>query len=165
MIYFPETAEAKEFLLAWAMKVIGVRHLEQPYPVGFFIGDDENPRLAAVGIYHDYRPPSVFLSLASVNPHWATKKNIQCLYSYAFTPKPVGLGVNRITALCDKRNKRSRKFIAGVGFKEEGCIRQGGGAGEDLIVYGLLRRELEVAGKNISVEGDVAGLRKKLAHG
>lgn len=158
MIYLPETEAQKEFLLKWAMKIIGLRGLVMPYPIGIFVGDDENPRIACVAIYHDHRPPNVFMSIASINPHWATKKNIGALYSFAFTPRPVGLGVNRITALADKVNKRSRKFIKGIGFREEGCIRKGGSNGEDLILYGLLRNELKVRERNISVEADIRKL-------
>lgn len=155
MIFLPETKEQKEFLLKWAMKGLGISWLMEPYPVGIFVDD----KIACVAIYHEHRAPSVMMSIYAINPHWATKKNVQTLYSYAFTARPIGLGVERITALVDKKNKRSRRFLEGIGFKLEGCLRKAAKLGEDLCIYGILRNELKVKDKNISVEGDIRQLK------
>ena len=157
-VWFPETEEKKQLLMQWAMRGLGMQTITEPaYPVGIFVDD----QIACVAVYHDFRPPSVIMSLYAINPKWASKKAIQTLYSFAFTAKPAGLGAGRITALIEKKNKRSRRFVEGIGFKLEGCVRKGGALGaDDMMIYGLLRRELEVRGKNISVEGNIPQLRK-----
>lgn len=157
MIYMPETKPQKEFLLKWAMKSLGIAHFtNDAYPIAVF----RNEKMACVAIYHDYIPPSVLMSIYAIDPGWATRKNIQCLYSYAFTARPIGLGAGRITGLVEKKNKRSRRFLEGIGFILEGCSKKAGRRGEDdLMIYGLLRNALKVKTKNISVEGNVKQLR------
>ncbi|CAN7304505.1 N-acetyltransferase [Phyllobacterium sp. LjRoot231] len=51
-------------------------------------------------------------------------------------------GFKRITALISADNEPSLRFIKGFGgFVQEGVMRQGGTKGEDLIMFGLLRRD------------------------
>lgn len=86
------------------------------------------------------------------NPHWnrvemcwacdipraVTRGAILTMLGGAFLPPQSRIG---ISATAEKHNKRARKFMAGLGFKEEGVIRQATPEGRNLIIYGLLRED------------------------
>ena len=52
----------------------------------------------------------------------------------------VQLDCQRATVIVRKKNKRSRKFVEWLGFRQEGCCRRGF-KDDDAIIYGLLREE------------------------
>lgn len=70
-------------------------------------------------------------------PGWLTRSTLKALFGYPF----LQLGVVRITTMVAKANRRARKMNERLGFKQEGCIRNGFGGGRDMIVYGMLRSE------------------------
>lgn len=46
--------------------------------------------------------------------------------------------MKRITAHCEKKNRRARKLVEGIGFRFEGTMRYGGENGDDdLVIYGM----------------------------
>jgi RimJ/RimL family protein N-acetyltransferase len=69
-------------------------------------------------------------------PSAITRGVILTMLGHAFLPP-----MNRmaLTATAEKANKRSRRFMEAIGFKEEGCIRRATPEGRNLIIYGLLR--------------------------
>jgi RimJ/RimL family protein N-acetyltransferase len=78
----------------------------------------------------------MFMAFAADSPRWASKENVAALGAWAFDQ----LGVQRVTAVVKKNNKRARKFDEGVGFRVEGKIRKAEG-NTDFIIYGLLKDE------------------------
>ena len=86
------------------------------------------------------------------NPHWnrvemcwacdipraVTRGAILTMLGTAFLPPQ---SRRAISATAEKKNKRARKFMEGLGFREEGCIRKAGANESNLIFYGLLREE------------------------
>ncbi len=70
-------------------------------------------------------------------PGWLTKATLRTFFSYPF----VSLKCIRVTGTVAKANKRSRDLNKRLGFKEEGCIRDGMGRGRDMIIMGMLRSE------------------------
>jgi RimJ/RimL family protein N-acetyltransferase len=94
-------------------------------------------KLVAVCAYNNYKTFDIELSLASESPRWASKQVITWLLSYPF----VQLKTQRVTALVKKSNRRARKLLLGVGFKEEGCHRHAAANLETVFSYGLLKTE------------------------
>jgi hypothetical protein len=107
-------------------------------PMFEVMGFARDGQLMCVFVIHQYAPPNTFISFASINPRWASKENLRALGFWIFDE----LGCDRMTTITEKRNKRSRKFQEGVGFKYEGKLR-GGTHNDDLIVYGLLKKDHE----------------------
>lgn len=67
-------------------------------------------------------------------------KACSAMINYAFDI----YGVNRVEIRCAKSNEKSRAIPSRLGFIQEGIIREGerlSHGREDLIIYGLLRRE------------------------
>lgn len=74
---------------------------------------------------------------ASDNAKWATRANLLTLMSPPF----IKWGMEGITATTNKNNKRVRKILEGMGWKREGTLRNAGGNGQNVMIYGLLRHE------------------------
>lgn len=102
------------------------------------IGILRNGKIIAGCVYHRYYPDfgDIEMSIAADTPLWSTKFNILALLDYPFNQ----LKCHRVTALTQGRNTRIRRFLEGIGFKQEGCIRQGF-IDDDTIVYGMLKDE------------------------
>jgi len=103
------------------------------------MGFSRDGELLCVFVVHQYDVPNIFISFASKSPRWASKENVRAIGYWVFD----NLGCDRMTAITEKKNKRSRRFQEGVGFKHEGKLR-GGAHNDDLIIYGLTKKDHEV---------------------
>ena len=90
-------------------------------------------------VYHDYRRFSIQMSLASVSPHWCSRRTLRALLGYPF----LQLMVARITVCTAKQNKKLRSLVERLGFQLEGRLRAGFDGQRDLLIYGLLRNEAD----------------------
>jgi len=87
---------------------------------------------------HDVKEHSTGLGIYSASPRWCTPANCRKVSEVLFDT----LGKRYIYTLTPKLNRRARKLAEGMGFREHGCLPECGPMGEDdLIVYGMLRRE------------------------
>jgi len=115
-----------------------VENLGEYIAIGIVSDEDE---IMAGAVFNNYRGTNIEIQFASVDARWATKENIGSLLSYPF----VQLGVSRLTAVVSKNNKRVRKFLLGIGFKNEGTLRNAfllpDGSPENAIIYGMIRKE------------------------
>lgn len=96
--------------------------------------------LIAGAVYHQYHPDvgDIQVAFAADDPRWAQKGTIAGILAFPFRQ----LGCVRITALTGESNKRTRRFVEGIGFKLEGVVRKGLRT-EDMCIYGLLEEEAE----------------------
>lgn len=101
------------------------------------IGIEEGGTLIAGVVYHDYRRFSIQISMASETPRWCNRRTLYVLLGYPFNQ----CMVERITACTSKNNKPLRSLVTRLGFKLEGMIRRGFDGVQDLLVYGLLKKE------------------------
>ena len=102
------------------------------------IGFSRDNRLACVVVAYHATNDNIVCSFAADTPRWASKQNIAAWGAWLFGQ----LGMKHITAMVLKNNKRSRKFVEGVGFRYEGKIRKVAD-GTDMIIYGMLKEEHE----------------------
>ena len=127
------TAEQNDKLAILAANRLGVDSFQPCQCIAFM---DAN-KLAGVVVYSNYRHPSIEVSIFCDDPRWALNRDmIEEALMYPFRQ----LKVNRITALVQKNNKRSRKMVKRLGFVEEGKLRKAS-TKDDLFVYGLLPEE------------------------
>lgn len=142
-IVVPENQEQNLALAQWACDILG-DELEafgfdrHGYPLFSTIGFAVDNELLCVFVAFQYAKPNVTMAFASTSPRWATKGNIAYLGRWLFD----SLDCQRITAIIEKKNKRSRKFCEGVGFRHEGKLRKAKPDG-DVIIYGLLKEDHE----------------------
>jgi hypothetical protein len=102
------------------------------------MGFSRNNELVCVIVAYHASTSNIMLSIAATTPRWASKENLAAVGQWIYGQ----LGMQHISTVCLKSNKRSRKFTEGVGFRYEGKIRRGGN-GEDMIIYGMLKEEHE----------------------
>ena len=102
------------------------------------IGIMKEGYLIAGIVYHRYQKFDIEMSMASIDPSWATRKILRTMFQYPFQQ----LGCSRVTATTPKNYKHVRTFLERLNFKLEGVIRKGYGS-EDACIYGLLREELK----------------------
>lgn len=131
----PRTDAENQFLCNWAAKIIGQDEFKNARGLGFA---DHNG-IVAVVVLHDLSPPNVFLSWASTSPRWFTKRTIFIIYDWIFNQHKC----QRVTGLVEKNNKRARKIDEGLGMRLEGVLRKASPSGQDLMIYGLLRKEAD----------------------
>ena len=133
-----------EELALWAEKS-GIGPFQRPLTAIGVAGIDG--KIMAVAIYNNYRySDDIEISFVAATPRWATQGNIRAMLSYPF----VQLGVKRLSAVTNKNNKRSRKLLTGLGFKQEGVHPFAGKDGETAMTYGMY---LEPAKKWINSNG------------
>lgn len=91
-------------------------------------------KIEGVVAFFNYRWPSIEVAFYCENFRWAlNRQGIAEVLSYPFKQ----LNCRRITAIVERKNKRARKMVQRLGFKEEGMLRKGGEFG-DVFIYGLL---------------------------
>ena len=117
-------------LIRWAGGIIGIKDFGPAFAMGI-IGSGA---IAAVAVFHNYRNPSIEVSMASVTPRWGTKEIFKALTSYPF----IQLNCRRITATTEAKNQSVRTFLQRFGFTEEGYHPHVFPDG-DAVTYGLLR--------------------------
>lgn len=105
--------------------------------VAIGVADSEGFLVGGV-VYHNYDPyfRSMELSCASTTPRWVTREIICALLRYNFGQAQC----RRITSVVPRKSTSARRFLEGLGFKREGCVRFGFGS-DHAIVYGLLVEE------------------------
>jgi len=80
--------------------------------------------------------------MAAITPRWASRAVIGSILSFPFEQ----LDCNRITAVTLRKSPgpkgaSPRRFLKGLGFREEGLARDGFGRGKDAVIYGLLKTD------------------------
>jgi RimJ/RimL family protein N-acetyltransferase len=133
-VVVPRNDAENTFLCDWAAKRIG----QGPFKNARALGFANQSGLVAAIVLHDLSPPNVFTSWA-VEKGGFSRKLIAAFYKWAF----VQSGCLRITALVERKNKRSRKLCEGLGMKLEGVTRKCAPNGQDLFIYGMLREEAD----------------------
>lgn len=121
----------------WVAKQLGSQ-LEDYWPftaIGFSIRDE----LVAGVIYNNFHRSDrdIQLTAAATNPRWMTKNNLQSIFEYPYNQ----LSCVRTTAVTGRKNKRTRKLLVGLGYRQEGCCRKAMGGTQDAIIYGMLEKE------------------------
>lgn len=110
--------------------------LLEPYQC---IGLYDGRRIAAGCLYYNYVGHDMELAFYSESPHWVTASRVGKFLEYPF----IEAGCMRITAKTSRRNKRMRRCLEGMGFKQEGVKRKGHDGIEDAIEYGMLYSEAQ----------------------
>ena len=132
MIEFPANEARNAFLRAWIEQ-----RLQSNLGQCACLGVWRDEKLVAVCAYNNYKTFDIEINFAADSPRWATKQVVTWLLSYAF----VQLKTQRVTALVKKSNRRARKLLTGIGFKEEGTHRHAAANLETVFSYGILRTE------------------------
>ena len=106
--------------------------------------DPENQKseLIAGVLFHDYCAlgdgGKIEVSMAAATPRWAQPGIIRAILHYPF----IQLKCHVLLATTNKLNKRTRRFLEGLGFKERGIIPNRPYA-DDTVIYALRREDAQ----------------------
>lgn len=100
------------------------------------IAPNKQPLVIAGLLYHDYcalgNGGKIEISMASEDPRWAQKGIIRALLHYPF----IQLRCHIVICTTNRTNKRTRKFLEGIGFSERGTVPNRPYA-DDTIIYAM----------------------------
>lgn len=130
MIVYPKDRSENEGLKLWLTRRVR-DYRPGHYTACVAVLRDNN--IAAVVAWDNYRGRDIEATFAASTPRWATRQTIRDLLLYPFGQ----LKVARVTAMVHKSNKRSRRFIEGIGFHLEGKHRHAGPHKESVFSYGM----------------------------
>lgn len=120
MIFAPDTDMERQRLLVWAKDRLPQIDDFGPPEMTIPIGIVRSGELLAVAVWHNFRGTNIEVSFAADSPRWATKQSVRFVIGFPFWYIP---GVRRVSAICEQRNKRVRKLLRGIGFREEGVLQ------------------------------------------
>ncbi len=99
---------------------------------------EKNGDITAVAVYNNWRHSnSVEISIASVGRNWLTRPFLAAVFAAPF----IEWNMRRVSSSIAANNAKSIRFCEHLGFTREGTIREGHCSGDDLLIYGLLKRE------------------------
>lgn len=127
--------EPAEDMIAWAQERIdGCRFRDDAKAIGVM----EDGTLRGVVVFDAFSSTGCWISVASDGTrNWLTREFILRVFAFPF----IQCRHPRLNAFVSEHNPASLQFCDGFGFKREGLLREAGDHGEDLVVFGLLRRE------------------------
>lgn len=102
------------------------------------IGMRDNGALIAVTVFDSFTTTGCWVHVVSNGgKRWVNKEYIIRVFAYPF----LQCNYPRLNSFVSVNNKAAIAFNEWFGFVREGVLREAGDDGEDLIVFGLLRRE------------------------
>ena len=104
------------------------------------IGMAVDRQIVAAVLFDTFTTTSCMVHLASDGSKRFIRRDFG-LIRHAMAYPFVQLGLPRITCMISENNSASLRFTRHFGWVEEGRLREAGEDGEDVIVFGLLRRE------------------------
>lgn len=121
-------------MLSWATERGGIRFRDDAAAIG--VRSDEG--LHGVIVFDSFTTTGCWVSVVSDGGRkWITRELIIRVFAYPF----IQLDYPRLNSFVSVNNADAIRFNEHFGFQREGILREAGEKGEDLIVYGMLRRE------------------------
>ena len=99
------------------------------------IGWERNGELVSAVVYNHFSGNDIAMHVAGKG-YWATPAVLRAYFTYPFNQ----LKCQRVTAYVASRNAKCLTLVERLGFRREGCLREGA-YDDDLLIFGMLRRE------------------------
>lgn len=130
---YPQTPEEQAGLIIWLQQRIpDITFGPQTKCIAFF---EEGEGIKGVVAFYNYRGTGMEIAFAA-DGAWARRDLMAQAMRY-----PFAIGCHRVSALARKDNKKVRKLLEQLGFKQEGKLRRAAEDGTDMFIYGLLEHE------------------------
>ena len=133
-IEIPQTDEAKHYFAHWLAARIPHFQTEGVHTVALWHGE----QVAAVVGFCNPHYNRVEACWACDIPRAVTRGAILTMLGFAFIPP---WNRHAISATAEKSNKRARRFMEGLGFRQEGVLKEVTPEGGNLLIYALLRSD------------------------
>jgi RimJ/RimL family protein N-acetyltransferase len=134
LIIFKENSNLGDSIFKWINDGLGGNLLGYNY-VAAILKDEK----IIAGINFIEGQNECILDIYSIDPTWCTREHLAKIFDFAFYE----LGYVRCSAIVAEDNEHTLKFLAKLGFKQEGIIRKGFDGVKNAVYNGLLREEFE----------------------
>lgn len=131
---------ADELVAEWVQRRLGGAKTHPPY-VALGIVDDVGSALLGGCIFFNAEERDIQFAVAMEDGCARKVRALARIYAYVFNQ----LGIDRITAMIELKNKRSVRLAEGVGFVREGVKRRAAPDGGHVGVFGLLKKDFKLA--------------------
>ncbi len=129
VVYAPQ-----DEMIAWATETGKNNYRADAHAIGIRTDD----RYLGVVVFDSFTTTGCWVHVVSDgSKRWITREFIIKVFAYPF----IQLYYPRINSFVSVNNPEAVKFNRDFGWTEEGRLREAGEHGEDLIVFGMLRRE------------------------
>jgi RimJ/RimL family protein N-acetyltransferase len=122
-------------LLNFANEILEVKF--QPENCKWISSVTEKNEIMGVIVYSMWTTHNCEMSVASVTPKFLTRAFIKNAFYFPL----VLWGLSRVTAVVEEDNHKALKMNHGLGFTDEGILRNWYGAGRNGIAMGMLKEE------------------------
>ena len=105
--------------------------------IGFV--DEKNNTVGAI-LFCNYDGNNIYVHIAADTPRAVQRRYTKLMFDYIFNQ----VNCQRVTTVCLPSKTRSKKLIEGVGFKQEGLLKnylKKENQLHDVIIYGMQREE------------------------
>jgi RimJ/RimL family protein N-acetyltransferase len=142
-LLFSQDESFKEKLAKWVMaRLFMIRTLRQGdfEVIAVARVDVENRKSEVIAglLFHDYVQMGdggkMEVSMVAEDPRWATRGIIRAILHYVFVQQTCHV----LICTTNRTNKRTRRFLTGIGFEERGVIPNRPYA-DDTVIYSLRR--------------------------
>lgn len=140
MIELVTNEKWKDKCYQWIKPRAHLQSLESSTKNFSYIGILENKKILGVIVFCDYDGNNIFIHSALDTPRACQKKVIKLMFDYIFKQA----GCNRATVTCDNDNNKVKKLIKGLGFEQEGLMKNAMQIDDtyvDAAVYGMLKED------------------------
>lgn len=121
-------------LLGWAERQTGGRYFHDAQAIGY----ETDSGLRAVFVFDLFATAGCFMHIASDGSRrWATRELLIHAFAYPF----ITCRFRRVTADIAADNATAIRMVTQLGAVEEGRMREAGPDGQDVVLFGLLRRD------------------------
>ena len=130
------TMENQPEIRAWSAPIMGVEDLANDM-VMIGVKDRDGNLGAAIG-FNAFYGNTASIHVASNNARrWLDKSVLRAVFGYAF----IHLKIERLNLYVPPWNKEAQILALKIGGVPEGYMREADGPGQDMVIYGILKRE------------------------
>lgn len=131
---------ADELVAEWVQRRLGGSKAHPPYVALGVLNETEDSLIGGC-IFFNAEDRDIQFAVAMDTGCARKVRALARCYAYVFTQ----LGIERITAMIEIKNKPSVKLAEGFGFVREGVKRRSAPDGGHVGVFGLLRKDFKLA--------------------
>lgn len=116
-------------------------HFGKCVAIGIATGAEAHDTLMAVTVFHDYFPQfgHCQISMASVDPRWASKATVRALLATPFFQ----YDLNKVWVAIPHTSDRVIRFVKAIGFTQEAVLKDHYGRGVNCVICRMMRRDYD----------------------
>jgi len=138
-LFHPENVSQTKAIVAWVNERLE-NTVSDHEAFAVAVIEEGTFNILAGAVFTGYSGENMFLS-GAIDPEGIGKVTRGHLFGMLMTAFGEPFNCLRITSLVAPKNERSKRFVTGLGFKQEGALRDYLEEDTETLLYGLTRKE------------------------